>query len=374
MAIPFLLYEPAELRANKNWFIEFKVTDPVTGTLVRRMRRVKPMKSRAQRKQLAEVMRISINEKLAQGWNPLIHGDNVKGMDSLDDIGALYLRHKKDLAPRTLESYTSFLAMASAFMEMKYMRPLRINEWNKRTAVTYLNWIRMERENSVRTHNNHLLFFKGLWNWMISYEYAHEHPFKGIPKEKVRLKRRLVVPEEMRQRIGSYFHGHNKAMHLTCLLIYGAGMRPAEIVRLRVSDVDLLHGCIHLGDHMTKTMVMRSPTMPDYLLLAMKEYLEGSTEREAYLLSKAWEPGTLPMDPERLGEAWYRMREKLGIEREYQLYSLRDSGIENLFEQGIDAKTIMHQFGHKNLATTTKYAVRPNPKTLVEIKRSGGGF
>ena len=374
MAIHFLPYIPAELRANKSWFIEFKVPDPKTGELVRRCRRVKPMASLAARKRLAELMRVSINEMLAQGWNPLIHGDTVKGLDTLKEVGELYLKHKKDLAGPTVESYRYFLSMIQRFMMEKYSRELRVNEWTRAHAVNYLHWIRHERGNTVRTHNNHLMFFRGLWNWMLKIDRAFDHPFKLIPKEKVRKKRRLVIPEEIRESIGAYFASRNTGMYIACLLIYGTGIRRTELTRLRLRDVDLQNGCIYLSDYMTKSSDDRSPTIPDYLTNVLREYIEEGSSPELFLLGRSWRPDEVALDPDRLTEAWERMRPKLGINLDYQLYSLRDSGIENMFVQGFDAKTVMHQFGHKSLSTTTKYAIRVNPRTMSEIKSSKGGF
>jgi site-specific recombinase XerD len=370
----FLDYIPAELREGTEWRVEYHVRHPDTNALTRMRSRVKAHPSVKERRRIGKAMASAINDQLAIGWNPFSHNEAKNAFLPFNEAAQTYLRAKKDLAEPTLQSYRSFIALASAFMMARHHKMLRVNQWDKAVAIDYLKWVRMERENTARTHNNHLMFFKGFWNWLLEYDLAYVHPFKDFKKLKVRLKSRTVVASDLRPKVFRYFAQKSPAMHLVCLLIFGAGIRRTELVKLRVRDVDLMQGCVHLDASETKTGDQRSPTLPAYLQQALEAYLSSAPPSSHFLISKTWQPGPLAIDPDRFTEAWERMRPKLDLPAAFQLYSLRDSGIEQLFLEGFDAKTIMHQYGHKSLSTTTKYAVRVNAQTVEDLKKSSGGL
>ena len=71
---------------------------------------------------------------------------------------------------------------------------------------------------------------------------------------------------------------------------------------------------------------------------------------------------------------WERMRDDLHLPDEYQLYSLRDSGIRAKLDNGMDPAVVMHAAGHHNLAETTKYAIKANREELAMIVAQSPSF
>lgn len=50
------------------------------------------------------------------------------------------------------------------------------------------------------------------------------------------------------------------------------------------------------------------------------------------------------------------MRKELQLPETMQLYSLKDTGITNMLENGVPAIDVMKQAGHHDLAMTSRYA------------------
>jgi len=68
------------------------------------------------------------------------------------------------------------------------------------------------------------------------------------------------------------------------------------------------------------------------------------------------------------------MRDVLHLPDDYQLYSLRDSGIRAKLESGMDPAVVMHAAGHHNLQETTKYVIKANMEELDLIKAQSPSF
>jgi integrase len=69
-------------------------------------------------------------------------------------------------------------------------------------------------------------------------------------------------------------------------------------------------------------------------------------------------------------KVWDKMRRSLKLPQEMQLYSLRDTGINNMLKAGIDPLTVMQAADHHDLSMTTRYANHADPnliRTLTEL-------
>ena len=60
------------------------------------------------------------------------------------------------------------------------------------------------------------------------------------------------------------------------------------------------------------------------------------------------------------------MRIELGFSANMQLYSLRDTGINEMIKGGIDPLTVMQHADHHDLTMTTRYANHVDPH-LIEV-------
>jgi len=71
-----------------------------------------------------------------------------------------------------------------------------------------------------------------------------------------------------------------------------------------------------------------------------------------------------------MGKYWVKLREKLSLPKEMQLYSLRDSGISEMLKSGVDPLSVKQHADHSNLAMTTLYSnhVDPNLAKIINEK------
>ena len=67
-------------------------------------------------------------------------------------------------------------------------------------------------------------------------------------------------------------------------------------------------------------------------------------------------------------KVWDKLRNALKLPKEMQLYSLRDTGINNMLKSGIDPLTVMQAADHHDLSMTTRYANHVDPNLIQTLQ------
>jgi len=151
------------------------------------------------------------------------------------------------------------------------------------------------------------------------------------------LKELFTVPKLLKQRI-------------VLTLIYSAGLRGQEVIKLKISDVDFERMTIHIRQTKYKKdrIVPLSPTMAR----GLKKYLKA--ENPHVWLFNGKQPGS---QYSMRGLSWV-MRENLkktSISKAVNLHSLRHSYATHLLEEGLNIVTLKDLLGHADITTTMIY-------------------
>src|ERR1700752_1012068 len=142
---------------------------------------------------------------------------------------------------------------------------------------------------------------------------------------------------------------------------YGAGLRAAEVVSLKVCDIDSKRMVIRVeqGKGRKDRNVMLSP----HLLDLLREWWKAARP-------KGWLfPGRDPVQPmttRQLNRACHAAAQAAGIERNVSLHTLRHSFATHLLEQNTDIRVIQVLLGHAKLENTALYT-RVATKTIQQV-------
>lgn len=139
--------------------------------------------------------------------------------------------------------------------------------------------------------------------------------------------------------------------HKTMLaLCYSSGLRNSEILRLRISDVDLVKMALNIRAEKAKKdrIVPLSPTAGSYL----REYCESYQPKE-FLFEGNGAGGAY--SSRSLQNMFMAAKEKAGISRPGSIHTLRHSYAAHLLEKGVDINYVHKILGHNSLKTTLKY-------------------
>jgi len=142
---------------------------------------------------------------------------------------------------------------------------------------------------------------------------------------------------------------------------YGAGLRAAEVVSLKVCDIDSKRMIIRVeqGKGRKDRNVMLSPSLLELLRAWWR-----AARPQGWLF-----PGRNPVQPmttRQLNRACHAAAQAAGIERNVSLHTLRHSFATHLLEQNIDVRVIQVLLGHAKLDSTALYT-RVATKTIQQV-------
>jgi integrase/recombinase XerD len=142
---------------------------------------------------------------------------------------------------------------------------------------------------------------------------------------------------------------------------YGAGLRAAEVVALKISDIDSKRMIIRVeqGKGGKDRNVMLSPSLLELLRAWWR-----AARPQGWLF-----PGRDPVQPmttRQLNRACHAAAQAAGIEKNVSLHTLRHSFATHLLEQNTDIRVIQVLLGHAKLENTALYT-RVATKTIQQV-------
>jgi integrase/recombinase XerD len=142
---------------------------------------------------------------------------------------------------------------------------------------------------------------------------------------------------------------------------YGAGLRAAEVVALKVSDIDSKRMLIRVeqGKGGKDRNVMLSPSLLELLRAWWR------TARPQGWLFPGRDP-VQPMTTRQLNRACHAAAQAAGIDKNVSLHTLRHSFATHLLEQNTDIRVIQVLLGHAKLENTALYT-RVATKTIQQV-------
>lgn len=170
----------------------------------------------------------------------------------------------------------------------------------------------------------------------------------GLPRPKKEQK----LPEILSQyEVSRILKSVKNLKHRSLLmLVYSAGLRVGEVVRLRIDEIDNKRMLIHIKQG--KGQKDRYTILSEVALETLRTYAK------SYSLKDWLFPGAAPGDHLTVRSAqkiFEIARKQAGIRKKVSIHSLRHSFATHLLESGTDLRYIQEILGHKNSKTTEIY-------------------
>ena len=283
-------------------------------------------------------------------------------------------------AIRTEHSYISWVKRFLWFHKLKPAESLGTSE-----IKAYLEYLAVVRDISASTQNQALNALVFLYTQVLKTD-------PGDFSDFVRAKKRPKLPVVLtKKEIRMLFEKLSGVEHLAAGLLYGAGLRLMECIRLRIKDVDLeKHQIIVRNGKGSKDRVTLlpdrfSPALAEQIRYArdifekdLKEgsdgvYIWPSLDRKNPGAAKDWiwqyvfPSASLSVDPRSrkvrrhhlhastIQKAVKRAAKSAGLPKPVSPHTLRHSFATHLLENGYDIRTVQELLGHADVATTMIY-------------------
>lgn len=373
----FMGYTPPILKktASRGEHIEYYVYNPVTMKMERQRIRLEKLshqfKNRSQYKQMVMQLMMNLTGKLAGGWTPYGENQNVAEYTPINKAIEAYIADKsRDLRKASMVSYISVAKIFVEWLTTQNIHEMASHLLNQRTCQRFMDELRDRPKFNNNTYNTYLKKYRACFAWMVDRGYCKENPFEKIKTLKKQEKIRQLIPVDARETVVNHVRtSKHPNYEIVMHLIFTSLIRPSEIERLQVRDVDLKNKCIHIPANKAKTHKDRDAALSDTCIAMLIPLLSKPGILPTwYLINSNYECGPEPCYHGMFKKHWMKIRKNCGLPDEMQLYSLKDSGITEMLEAGVSINQVKEAAGHADISTTNKYIGKDTEKMIEAVR------
>jgi integrase/recombinase XerD len=286
----------------------------------------------------------------AGAGDPEAHEPTI--LDAEIDAYLVHLEVERNLADNTLEAYGRDLAdFAGAMIDAGADRATAV------TVEQIASWVRSLAEAGLEpsTQARMLVAVRGLYKHLVRERIAVEDPSKmvDLPKPKRRLPEVVTYDEVVALMVAAADNHRDRAI---VVLLYGAGLRVSEVVRLELGQIYLDAGLIRaLG----KGNKERTIPIGDRVVELVRRYIE--EDRPARLKERTTDlvfPGrskTGGLTRQTIFAMLRRLGARADLASKISPHKLRHAFATHLVRGGADLRAVQAMLGHADLRTTEIY-------------------
>lgn len=246
--------------------------------------------------------------------------------------------HLRNYSPKTVALYVNHVARLARHYGKS---PDRLS---KEEIRRYLVYLVEERGQAVGSYRQALAALRYFYRWVLKRGDLVQDILAPRPERRLPVVLSVDEVQRLFAAIGSFKH------RMILMTAYSAGLRVAETVNLRVSDLDSQRMVIRIvqGKRKKDRYTVLSP-----VLLSMLRHYWWAARPVSYLF-----PGRSldrPMSVATVQRACRDAREEAGIEKTVTPHTLRHSFATHLLEGGTDVRVLQSLLGHSSIRTTALY-------------------
>lgn len=347
--------------------ITFYAFDPESGVLKRKRiklnRELKGLKGKREKKAYVQGVLDRLRDELKAGWNPWVQQSDSLVYASWADACDRYKNYltkqlnEHNMREDTVIGYMSRLKILREWVAAERKNVRYAYQFDKRLVDAFLDYVFLDRDNTVRTRNNYLNWLKSFSSWMLQKSYVEDDPTKGIVQMKNRSgkKNRDVIPDAVLQKVHDYLAEHNRHYLLACYLLHYLFVRPHEIANVKIEDFSLKNKTLLIHGDVAKNWQDAVVTLPMHVVNLMLELDVFKSPGSWYLFSNDFKPGRDFRSEKSFRDYWLKLRKALKFSDRYKFYSLKDTGITNMLRANTDVLSVRDQARHSSILITDMY-------------------
>jgi integrase/recombinase XerC len=266
-----------------------------------------------------------------------------------------YLRFEKRFSEHTVFAYQNDLKQFTAFLSAEG-ESLVLSEI---IAVQIRSWLVKLLEEGIepRSVNRKITALKTFFKYALKNKWINTNPMLKVVSPKVAKKLPVYVAAERldflldRAEFPNDFDGRRD--HLIIELLYGSGMRRAELLGLTVDDVDFRNKQLKVTGKRNKQRII---PLFDHLLEQIKDFLTAREEinyqhsDSLFLDSKG-----RALYPDKIYRIVRKYLSLISTQSKRSPHVLRHSFATEMLNKGADLNSIKEILGHANLSATQVY-------------------
>lgn len=375
-------WKPPVFHQASECYVSVSAFDPSIGKMRIKKFMLGFIKGKRRQREYGAQLSKRLYKKLLEGWNPWIEVSKPEEYHRFDDVCSQYITYLKKLCKDggirkgSVDNYLGKLSFMRKWMQNGKIDVVYIYQFDKNVISKFLDYVFVERGDSIRTRNNYIGWLKSFSSYLLARGYVQKDPTEGIEKsKKAGPKGRSTIPDAILAQIRAYLEENNKFFLLACYLLHYLFIRPQEMVYIKIKDLSREKRTLTLDGTHTKNGHDAVVTIPCHVLDLMEELNIFSFQPDCYLFSKRFRPGKCQIKTAQLAYFWKtRIQGKLGFSNKYKFYSLKDTGITNMIKNNTDLLSVRDQARHSSVEITNMYTPISGSRANINIVNYKGVF
>lgn len=366
-------WTPPKLHIGKETYVDFMAYDPLSGKMKRKKIMLGRIKGRKAQREYANGIIQRLTEKLLGGWNPWIESGRQAEYTAFEDACRDYktyiarMTKEGSMREESFASYSSYMRIFEAWAKSKVRYVFQLD---KKTVAEFLDYVFIDRDNTIQTRNNYLAWVKTFCSWLLQRGFINENPTAGLVmvNKRNRNKNRTVIGDGDLRRVHDYLETNNRHFLLACYFLHYMFVRPREMSFIKVGDINLAGPTLKLHGKHTKNESDATVTIPRKVVMLMLDLKVLQEPSSYYLFSADCRPGKERCSEKQFRDYWNNhVRADLSLPAQFKFYSLKDTGITNMLRKNIDVLSVRDQARHSSISITDMYTPSDNKKASKAI-------
>jgi integrase len=352
----------------KGWYVQFYVWDVQENALVRRKRYMpSTYTSDEAREAYAQDLIQKINELLSSGYHidrtqerfiPQKEEENVEL--SFKKAVSRYINYCDKIAKNSSQEVSAKFFILKRFLDWSKQNRIRIamlSDVKEQMAIQFFDDLIEVDGVGGKTFNNALGRLRNFYSIAKKRKwYEGDNPFKAVDKQSVGYgEKNIAFTDTQVQEIIPYVKENDTYLYYFIGFIYYAFMRPSEIKRLKVRNIDMKKRQIRIEAAQSKVKKLDILPIADGLYKILQQMdIEGANPNH-YLFTLKRKPSVEPMSRSWTTERFKLVKKQFGLTKNHSIYGFKHTGVCKWYEQTKDIVRVQRMCRHTSIDMTARY-------------------
>jgi integrase len=347
----------------KDSYLSYYVRNPDSGKLVRFKIMLNKYREGAERDFMAAQISANVYNNFLKGITPFTAPSVGRTATPMKAVIGRYktyvkkLEQKGAMSEKTRIDYFSKLKIFEEWLDDRHYGGKKVYELDTALVTDFLDYILLDRETSTLTRNNYRTWMSAFCSWLVEKQYLSDNPTGKIPILPVKEKFREPLSVSDVKRMSAHLQRTDKRFLLACYFEYYTMIRPIELVKIRVRDIQLQDQTVFVPSSVSKNRKDGRVPLHDKIVKLMLDLDVFSHPGKSYLFGKQMSPSEERARSNIFRDRFVKLREELGFPSCYMFYSLKDTGIIDHGEK-LGVISARDQARHSSVEVTNLYMKR----------------
>lgn len=361
-----LIYSKPKLcKAKNGWYVHFRYN----GKQKRYKLGLNLIQNEKERQEEFNALAKFLHKKLKNGWNPFddisFNQDDLRLTDSLD----FALEKKRDvISKKSYAGYKGTIKFVKTAIKSLCIDYLIVTSVRRSHIRVIMEKVKEQRSWSNKSYNKNLNYLSAIMDELLHWDIIEVNPVTKIRRLKVKESINVTATNSEHIEIANHLKRYHYNFYVYVMALYSTGIRPKELLSIKIKDIDFLNSEIKLRSTTTKNRKSRVVPINEDLMINLINIGANSSNKELYLFGafnynhkhrhlKGLDFCTAPLQIKRdtATKLWHKIV-KVGLGINVNLYSMKHKGSDDMLKAGINLDSIRHIFGHSTKRTTKIYA------------------